>query len=486
VEHRRQFVIARRPVEGWVRVELGNGYILSHCPRLRVRSGGGNWLLGHAFSADAGGAGVEDGLRTVAAAVDACGRVEFRETYAWAGRWVLVCGDVVAGDASNSLGLFYREAGGEFEISSSLAVLHRLAPGEVRPRRLFNHCGMNWNPPPETRLAGVRKLLPDQAIDLRAGAVRPVEKSRLRGAGGLSAEAAGEALLGALTSIWRGLKREFSRLHVTVTSGCDSRTLLAAACAAGVPADGVTLYHRRISRADAETPARLCAAVGRPHRFVPEGDWRADRARIYREHTFEDIDEADRYYLERDMFSWFGDGECLVRGATFSLGRRQFYKELTGLDWETVRRDPARLARRFGDFASIRAEAAQLRSWIAWRDRAAAIGPDPYGWIERFHIDQRLAGWGAAGEQGLDLLEGTSINPANCSLIWDLLLRVAPAEQGAGAAQLACMRHSGTGLAEAPVNAVLESVAERLQRRGRRIARRILVESMNAARTWGR
>jgi hypothetical protein len=399
-------------------------------------------------------------------------------THGWAGRWVVICDGVVLGDFCNSLGLFYLQQGDEFVISSSLAVLHRLYPNRRLVPRRFNRRGMNWWPPPTTRMEGVRKLLPDQTIDLRARAVRYAPKCRLVPGPPLDTPTVGALLLDALQRVWKHLAREFQRIQLTLTGGFDSRTLMAAGLSAGVRFDAVTLEHGRISLADRSLPVEICAHSSVPHRYVRLGKRRPELERLYDEHTLRDTQEADRDYWRRNMFYWLEEGDCLMRGAAFALARRHFHPLFRGLSWEEVTRNPARLVRPFGDFTSVRLEAAQISEWIQWRSQH----PGPHDWIDAFYRDQRLCGWAAASEQGLDLLLGTSINPANCGYILDLLQRAPTSAKSGAAHQIECIRQSGTGLERFPCNPVLEGPLSRLTMRLRQIVSRAASEGANLVR----
>ena len=135
--HNRQFVVGRalhRIGGDWKSLTLSNGWTLSYCPNLRVRTCAGRdgrtiVLIGHAFQADPARPPVEEVLR------GARGEDFVDESYTWAGRWVLIRDDTVVGDFSNSLGVFYCRDHGEMLISSSLALIDRISPGRRLVRR---------------------------------------------------------------------------------------------------------------------------------------------------------------------------------------------------------------------------------------------------------------------------------------------------------------------------------------------------------------
>ena len=69
--------------------------------------------------------------------------------------------------------------------------------------------------------------------------------------------------------------------------------------------------------------------------------------------------------------------------------------------------------------------AADLDDWLAWR-RCHSNGLDL---VDSFYYDQRVGGWSAAIQQGLDLLPGISIHPANSPRCLNALMTPDPKER---------------------------------------------------------
>lgn len=168
-----------------------------------------------------------------------------------------------------------------------------------------------------------------------------------------------------------------------------------------------------------------------------------------------------------------------MRGSCFEVAREHFIAVFRWLSWDQVCQEPRWLVRRFADFASTTDESARIAQWLAWRREAAEWTSDPIAWTEPFSLDQRLCGWWSANEQALDLLEGTSISPANCAYIGRLLRQVPPEARLRGAVQHACIRHSGLGLEAWPNNPELDPLILRRWRRLLRAWRRLRIEGKN-------
>lgn len=471
--HRRQFIIdsaRHREAEGWQAERLDGGLWLSHCPRLRVRrlpdgQGGTALLLGTPLLADPD----QDGFRLPAwqTAQDLADAA-----YAWSGRWSLLAGGWLLADSTNLASIFYHPgpAGGRPLVSTSLALLHGLRPGLPVLRRRIGWYGMNWFPPPHSRIAGVRKLLPDQALRLADGTLHRVSRWDPARFAGRSVADLAALLLRSLGHCFKSAAATQDRLALALTAGLDSRTLLAAALEAGVPVDTVIQLFPRMPRADQEVPPRIAAHCGLRHEQVPHGRFSLSRLRRFDAHTFRNMGDADRSFYARGMYDWMGPGTALVRGGGFEVGRERMEDRLRGLDWDGALADPDGLLASYGDFGSRPLLRAQMRDWLGW----AAEGPRPYGLGNQFYRDQRLAGWLSAAEQSSDMLEGCALQVVNCGYHHDLMLAAPLEDRRAGTVQRQAMALAGRGLAGFPVNPPMETRWQRrLQRwslKGRRTA----------------
>jgi hypothetical protein len=459
--HRRQLVIDHHPhraAADWRVVDLGNGLVLSACPSLRVRRLPGEdpaaWLIGEAVPSAPGETEIAlpDAAR---ASLDGL----VAATYGWAGRWALVSGRWLIPDPVNMMNLFHTQpaAGGGALVSGSLALLAGLRPDLPASRRRLWRGGFAWFPPPGSRLAGVDKLLPDQALDLASGAPVRIRRGRPAALAGAGLETLADSLLGGIARVLTHLAGE-RRLILPLTAGLDSRLLLAAALAGGVPVETLTLPYPGIRRADLELPPQLARHAGVRHRLV--GDAPADprRRRLFDRHCFGTVVDTDRRFFSRGLLDGVTADSVLVRSNLSELGRHTFQDTFAPHSWSDLARDPGLLARRYPDFASRTGLALQLGRWIAWvRD-----GNPRLGVIDAFFRDQRLCGWAACLEQGLDLMPGAAVQVLNSAWFHDLLLAPPLEDRAASRLHLTALARAGTGLERFALNPRRDRITDRL------------------------
>lgn len=467
--HRRQFIIDKRPhavYPDWRTLPLSSGYVLSHCPDLEV----------HACVDKAGRDYVVVGQSVSALPEETAHRsTDFeRDSRYWSGRWLLIAGDRIRGDASNYLGVFYaKNDDRSLFITSSLSLVHQLRPTAPYSHLRLSRYGMGWFPPPESRIEGVNKLLPDQYIDLAAADIRAAPTVRDDAAGPATVDDAARRLLAALRNVFSDLSTRYQDIFLALSGGLDSRTLLAAALAEGVALHVFSFEHPLISRADRELPQTMSAAFGLPYTFVPCGPCESDRQQLYDQHTFRDIHDGDRFYFPRGMFKIVPRDCVMLRGGFFEIGRRHYRDVFTGLNWSDIARAPETVVRRFHDFVRVTTKSRQLAAWIDWRSQHR----EPFDWIDLFYRDQRLAGWAAAGAQGMDLIDASVLHPANCQHVFDVLLSVDDEAKIGGDVQRRMIELSGTGLDHFAINPDWDSAFHhwhnRLQRGLRIIGREL-------------
>jgi hypothetical protein len=222
--HRRQFVIARRPVTvdpTWTRTDLAGGWILSYQRDLEVA----------VDRRDPARPEVVIGTRLCA---DSTGR--------GAGHYVHVRWPRVSNDPAGLLGLHVGRLDGELAVASSPALAMLALTGSIPPYDIadpLEHRGaINYVPAPGTRWRPVRRLFCDQAIDLMTGEIVHADHG-IRPLGSFDA-----ALELAIRELLRFSEELGPRIPGTVflplTAGLDSRTVAAAFLAAGLRFETVT------------------------------------------------------------------------------------------------------------------------------------------------------------------------------------------------------------------------------------------------------
>ena len=150
---------------------------------------------------------------------------------------------------------------------------------------------------PWARHVALARLLPSQGLRLSDGALSPrafvVFPERP-----LSYETLLEQLAAYLTNaIRRVAEAARGAVLVSLTSGYDSRLILAAAVRAGVPVQTYTSMSPTMPEYDRTLPPVLAAAVKVPHRWDRwdrRGAYDPDRRRIYDAHTANQVVEPVR------------------------------------------------------------------------------------------------------------------------------------------------------------------------------------------------
>jgi hypothetical protein len=376
----------------------------------------------------------------------------------WSGRWALVDGDELTTDAAGLIGCHYRHGqDGELWVASSAALLCEI-PGlpTLRPDSpppAFGH-GMDWCPPPSSRVPGIARLLPTQRLRLEgtAGAVardirggidpgRPYDETLHRLA---------ELLTGAVSA----LADIGGPVWLPLSAGYDSRLLLAACDAAGIAFTTYTFTRPRrlMSAADRTMPPRLARLVGVPHRRIR---WRnADPAArdTWDRHTLGHSMDIDREYFARAMWEAIPANATVLRGGVFETAR--------SLYWSRLPADPGSSAGRLEALQrAFRVEQFHqgsemhrrgLAEWAAWTDAA----PMPHvDWRDRFYLEQRVAGWLGAIEHGLDVTDvGCRVNVADNEAMLATLLSVPPDLRLTGRHHLDLIRTLSPRLLELPFN----------------------------------
>lgn len=401
--HRRQFVIGPQPFEevsGWTHRQLGPSTRVSHCPDLRAawaRDMEGNaWgILGLAVESREEFA---DPLSQIAASASS----KIASQYSgWAGRWVLIGRDTVHVDAAALLCVFYgRDRQGRTWASSSPALLQQIIAEDDsshdNQRQLRYETGISWFPPPQSRFARVRRLLPSQILDLSTGEVRARPLLPLIDPS-IDFDAALDALQRSLVTTIRRLPLDGKPLWMSLSAGADSRVVLAAAHLAGVKMTCFTRISARMSLGDRMIPPQLASALGHEHVFFRPGRARRPpgRLELVMNHCRRHVSEGDALPLVqgvRDSLSGisiggqcFGVGKILGRTLPDQLGDLQH--------------GASAIARVLGEPIGSTAIAG-IREWLEWVAQTPHANLD---WRDRFYIEQRLAGWQSSKEQVYDL-----------------------------------------------------------------------------------
>jgi hypothetical protein len=454
VLHRRQLVIGPDRFEaapGWPSFRLDADTVISHCRELRVRTGidrdGGRWAL----------AGLA--VATVGDAPDPVEQIALHPSDAvpdlrhdWAGRWLLIGNHQVHLDASGLLGCFYGvdEHGRTWGSSSPALIASAVTDGRAPAaldRELHYDRGLSWYLPPRSRFVGISRLLPSQLLDLDNGLPRarrllpPINPDR-------GYEQSLQLLADALVTAMKRLPRG-GPVWIALTSGLDSRAVLAATVRAETPFVPFTYVSARTSPGDLMIPPRLARAVDAELRLIRV------RRRVQRSLARQRVGPVMTHcagHVSR------GDAEPLLHGFRdrllgVSAGGWAFgVGKATSRDLPSVIEDPAadaaRIAARLGEPLGSTA-VDELREWLQW---VLETPEEHLDWRDRFYIEQRLAGWQSSKEQVHDMGPLERFPPVNAARCYGLMLEVDEAARAEQRHQVDLVRRLCPALAGFPAN----------------------------------
>jgi hypothetical protein len=421
--HRRQFIIGPAPVlvdEDWTSMASGEGFHLSYHQALPVavlrdRDGGVWYLLGIAVQADPARATPPEEIETARSSdVDTL-------PLTWSGRWILLGAGMLRTDAGGLFGCFYARnpSDGKLFVSSSAALLHdQLGKADASPP-LHYQTGMEWYPPPASRFAGIRRLLPSQTLAY-SDEHDPVRYRPL------VAQGVETAYDDTLSHIERSLRTAVGNLAAAgrplllgLTGGFDTRVLFAAMLRESLDFTTFTWDIPGMSRADRVLPPLLARDAGIPHRFIKRRQFNEEHLRIVDEHTALHTVDRDRELIPWGQYAELR-GTTVIAGNLFTLGALYFHKKLPAHPSEVAES----IAQAYG-FAEHHADSPAHRDGIrAWAEWIEAQPEPTMDWRDRFFWEQWGSGWGAACEQAEDLVEFECVSPVNCESALAAILRI--------------------------------------------------------------
>jgi hypothetical protein len=354
--------------------------------------------------------------------------------HALVGRFVTVEEDTITLDAIGSFACYYRRIDADVWASSSPELLRRLEPRLHYPyRRLEWGSERDWFPPPLSGIKGIRRLLPSQSLNLRDGTLAShVNLPKIPSLSYADALDAIEALLRRTVSA----AAEHSPLWVPLTAGGDSRLILAACVAERLDITTFTFEapEGRQHAQDMLLPPRLAETAGVEHRLFRSTSPDPKIEQMFDTHTAFHSNDLDRALIVRGQWAYVPKGALVLGGNGWEVGRCYYWREQPPVPDE------------------YRAWVAEHRSELDWRDR--------------LYIDQRMAGWLGANEQGLDVTGRHRIHPANCGELLALLLALPVARRRDGHYRAELVRRLYPPLARIPVNpslTVVEALARRIK-----------------------
>lgn len=413
---RRQFAISNVRVNyrNFLCMSFGECWI-SYDKHLRIQSqkdiSGVEWLLiGAAFSAE------KEGSSPLQDIANSKTEDVIKKTFYWAGRWVLMNKKALYTDATGLMGLYYTKVDGRWIISTSLHILYELNPERygVIERKVKVHDQFHSYPAPGSILKGVRKLFPSQYIqyDHKTLSFYYCEKYHLQR--DVSAEEKNVLLANAIHSIISNVASQSGKnVYVALTSGNDSRVLLAALLESKVKFTGYTMEHGNISKGDRQIPEKMSKELNFPYTYIKKKKKAQCAAydRFYT-HTFYTLDETDREFYACGQFDDF-DKNCLIlKGGILDLCKGSAYRKFSA-DNELQKY----LKMVSPDTVEYQKYNALLEEWFQWKRQHVS----ELDIRDQFTLEYHLGGWLANLQQFADMLDAEYVQICNCAYIISLI-----------------------------------------------------------------
>ncbi|WP_162917446.1 hypothetical protein [Dongia deserti] len=326
-------------------------------------------------------------------------------------------------------------------------------------------------PLPFTTRDGIYKLLPQRSIDPRTGSIRTVRFTPPDRSG------AAHDLVSALTTILSNWAQcGFSKRLVGLTAGGDSRTVLAAACAARIDFEAFTTNIRDMDKRDRILPPQVAARAGIVHRFrhLPPVEPSIVEARTKTISQHVDGIASHPVFARFAQFDHSADDDpqrTSASGSCFEIGRCYYSHKLSRVQPAGAQSTADQILEAFSLRSDWRPE--PLEAWRSalrlWVESLSDDAPLPMDWRDRFYLEQCLASWNSNVQRANDFVESTGFSPANCLWIFHLLLRPDPEERRQRKLQREAISLMAPRLLELPINP--ESLWQRLSRAARALGR---------------
>jgi hypothetical protein len=460
--HSLQFVIVRgsvAPIAGWKSLEIDGGRWLHCCSALptslavttdRKRA----LLLGWAFQLASDESAPQNQLSALASN-------ELPDSYrTWTGRWLLVLGDRVHGDATCSIPIFF----GKGVVSSSLSLIREMTGAEWKQHhQLIYGFGVDWYPAPITPLDGIARLLPSQVLSLTG---LTVEHRTLMGR--IPDQNPVQSFQEALVNGMDRLRGWPAPVFLSLTGGFDSRTVLASAHTAGLRPITYTQEHPWLSHGDRKLPPRIARELGLLHAFIPPQARSPEKEAIFDKHTMAQCIDADRSFYSHGQWDAFPPDSLVLRGLCFEFGRGTLYRKIPedfdpGMPGAAERlhryyilyhHHPLhRISRQLVEKACRRQPfiTEALHAYLAWASRHPESGLD---FRDQFHLEQRPGCWVGTTEQGLDVTATVRVSVGNSHRILSLMNQASVSERRAGVYQKTAIAALAPALASFPFNPI--------------------------------
>jgi hypothetical protein len=216
--------------------------------------------------------------------------------------------------------------------------------------------------------------------------------------------------LNLVTSLSR-LREGPEQVWLPLTSGMDSRLILAAAREVDLPLKTFTQKYPLMQTADRRFPPQLARKLGYDHKLIEPAGFSRRRQEMFDVHTARHCVEGDRRFFAHKQWEAIPGSAVILRGAVFPLTRCLGHGGFPG---PVVSDLLQAITERFhfrefhpGSYPHL----AGVAEWVDWAARTPFPGLD---WRDRFFLEQRTGGLASSVEQALDLTAYERIYIANC------------------------------------------------------------------------
>lgn len=376
------------------------------------------------------------------------------KTRYWTGRWVVITNSEIVNDATGLMPLYYRRDGGNWCVSSSLALMASLF--NVDDCLISKHEGLDWQLLPYTIVENVRQVFPFQYLEYRKTSLACKIYNWAENYSYLSTGNKCEKLISLLTTGCQNIAKFSSgKVIQALTGGKDSRVVFGALLRSGIDFSTYTAVYSDISSSDMSIPKRLSEKYGISHEYIRPRQRNKKLLEDYDRFTLGNIKGADRLFYACEQFKAIPSGSIVIRSGLFEAG-------------QTFARRIARSSMSdFGDdygkyYPALVNDNYQYSSFELWKEY---VKNNNLEWIDlrdRFYIDQRVCGWASSIEQSLDMNDFVSIQIANCAELLSILLSASSEEREKLSLTYETIKILDASLLDFPVNSV--SIIDKVRR----------------------
>lgn len=376
------------------------------------------------------------------------------------GQYVAITPSQVFSDAGSLMQAFFDRSTNT--VASSLRLFEPEGRRSVSPE-LLHGSRPDWYWGPRTSMSGIDFLLPSQLLDLRA--FTPAFR-RLPQAGVEVAGAPAEILQRQLSHSFKRFASTGDQICLAMTGGIDSRTLFAAALAAGVEFETYTMTSRHVHPLDVTVAREISDRFGVRHRILDMG--RIDPAELnwYLWYAAGQSVTLDADFHAAGLWNRFDRSAIHVRGLGFELGRDK-YRDFVGADdARLIFTEPDRIWKKFTRpwvRPLHRHNHAAFQAYAAWL--AETLDSSTMDFRDRLYLEQGIGSWCASAEYGLGATGTRRVSIGNSTAIYDLLMGQESGPKKSGPLQREMMRTIDPGLLDYPF--AKPSRRERLRFRAR-------------------